>query len=147
MGAIQEIVKAFYERKRLEDIYLVGIRGFMINMNQYTKLERRRYKGRVIESGAIESARKRCDISKKFARQYCEFEEIFDCEFDNYRVRYLKDPDLDEQATNVCFSAQCASLNRGEKQIRNLMEFISCNLDELEPVREDEIGNAYIGPI
>lgn len=143
MGAIQEIIKAFYERKRLDDIYLVGIRGFLMDMDKYIKLEKGRYRGRVMESSTIESAQKRCHTSRKFARIIGDFSSMFDYEFDNYRLKYFREPDLAEEAINICTFAQYPSLDRSEEQTRSLMEFISCNLNELEPVREDEIRNTF----
>ena len=140
MGVAQEVVKEFYERNRLDDIYLVGIYAFLKKSSEYVKLEKGRYQGSIKETNAIESAQKRSSESRLFARQFNEFFPMFDYIFDNLRLKYAHDPDHKKEASCICsLSESNLPLDRNEEQKRKLMEFISCNLEKFEPVKDEEI--------
>ena len=63
---------------------------------------------------------------------------MFDYEVINYRMKFARDPNLKEKASDICrYSSR--KIERSEEQIRCLMEFICCNLQGLAPVREEEI--------
>ena len=139
MEALQLILKKFADKGRLDDVFIVGIDGFLKSEESYTNLEHQRYKSDEEREVTLESAKKRFMHSRLFARQYVTFHNMLDWVIQNYRMKYIKEPDVLGDATVIQDVVSKGYYERTEEQKEKLVEFINADLSQIEPVKESEI--------
>ena len=145
MQTLQLLLRRFYELGRLEDIYVVGIRSLLYDLDHYNKLEQNRYGKENINEHIRESAKRRFEESRLLARQYYYFggmeseTGVFDYVVKNIRFKYGRDIDLRKEGSFIYNIASRFDGVRTKEQLDKIMELIHCNLNEFTPVQEDEI--------
>lgn len=137
MDLLQLILRRLYELGRLDDVFIVGINGFLKDEETYESLEQSRYDSS--EQSVIESADSRFKHSRLFARQFMELSDILDWTVDNYRMKYVRDKDLRDEGTIIYNAANHLLEKRDDKKINAIVDFISCDLSEFVPVKNEEI--------
>lgn len=139
MEALQLILKKFYELGRLDDVFIVGINDFLRDEVSYTGLEQKRYENEDAHSMVTSSAENRFKHSRVFARQYTDFHDILDWDFDNYRMKYATEPDIRREGTVIEHYVSHSQYARSEEKTKRILEFIACDLKDFQPVQDGEI--------
>lgn len=130
MEALQEILKKFMDKDRLNNIFIVGMNTFTKDGENYNRLTK---DAKSEDENISDDANKRLEQSALFVEQYKEFKEIFDMDVRNYQMKYEGSPNLRGEGYTIYHHAS-KPIERDSDQLSAIKDFVSCDLSKYNKV-------------